>query len=291
MGYRIDTTTVMPIEIPTVSEDGEGVMTPEMLAELESAVAVDNIDIYVSPSGSDSNDGSVTSPVATVARARELKAFLWNGSCNINFEAGTYTLPRVLSFIGGPSGSAASPETWRCAFADQLGSLAVDASSTTQQIIANAAIAGMRSGAAASITAVAGTANTQGRTMTVTGMSGLTSADVGKNFFFGLATNQGNNGVFKMASFISSSSGTFYNSQAAVEATGLIYWQDSFRGASLRFTKPGRITCVAVASLVNNDNFTITRNGCPTVYEYKVNGAFVPVTGRVTIDVSALADP
>jgi hypothetical protein len=110
-----------------------------------------------------------------------------------------------------------------------------------------------------------------------------------------------------MVTFISATSATFANSQAVGADVGPLYWQDSYRGSFLRFTNgtaatsgarlvvnhgtpaTGAINVVAVASLVDNDNFFVPDGTGPGVtFEYHVTGGFVPVGGRVAIDVSAL---
>jgi hypothetical protein len=119
----------------------------------------------------------------------------------------------------------------------------------------------------------------------------------------------GNNGHLKMVTYVSATSATFLNPQALVENTGAIYWQESYRGCSVRFLSggttgvigdglvehgvlaTGTLTVVPKANLVDNDRFTMNDGTNPAItFEYKVTGGFSPVAGRVTIDISAIAD-
>lgn len=86
----------------------------------------------------------------------------------------------------------------------------------------------------------------------------------------------------------------------AKSATGALHLRSSASVAAgvdgaVRGVHPAvAITCVAVASLANNDYFTVTASGSAgdsttaVVFEYKVDGDFVAEAGRTTIDVSAL---
>lgn len=264
---------------------------PLMVGSSDAEFGENDIDFWLSTSGNDASQGTAVSvPLLTMAKAQDLKPSVWYKHLRMNIGAGTFPIKGGLSLSGGPKGLNASPETWIGTRADSgLGTLAVG-SATTLHITASSTPVPFRSGAGASITAVSGGAAAS-RTATVTGLTGMVAGDVNKYLFMSLATNQGNNGHFQIASVISATSVTIYSANGVVENTGLIYWQDSYRGGTLVFSKPTRVTCVAVASLVNNDNFTVNRNGYRTVFEYKVNGSYSPVAGRVTIDVSALGDP
>lgn len=76
------------------------------------------------------------------------------------------------------------------------------------------------SGSTASVTAKSGDI------VTVTGMTGLTSAMVGKSFAFGGAASSGNNGTFKMFAHVSATSAKFINANgvASDANNGAITW-------------------------------------------------------------------
>lgn len=206
---------------------------------------------------SDSNDGLTPNfPVATITKARELRAVISRGRnawSRIQYAAGPFTLPGNMGLAAGPDGLA-SPESWVCTTADQLGNRAVSAvvaaplffgsPLANKQHITDASIASLRSGSSAVVTQVTGAG--QARVMTVSGMVGLVAGDVGKNFLFALSPNRANNGTFKMASLAGGLAGnpTFFNAQAVVEGSSL-YWQDSFKGATIEF---GAKTSIAAGS-------------------------------------------
>ena len=73
-------------------------------------------DIYVAPGGSDSNDGSQQSPLATIAAAqgalRKSKK-LGQEPCVVTLADGVYYLPEALVFTPEDSGSATFPVVYR----------------------------------------------------------------------------------------------------------------------------------------------------------------------------------
>ncbi|MEI6580524.1 MAG: hypothetical protein WCN92_13815, partial [Eubacteriales bacterium] len=86
-------------------------------------VLVQDAWFYVSPNGSDSNDGSLASPFATIEKARNavliLKngAGLPNGGLTVAIMAGEYRTPNGIGFVAENSGTAACPITY-CAYGD-----------------------------------------------------------------------------------------------------------------------------------------------------------------------------
>lgn len=98
-----------PIPVPVVSAEGEGVMTPEMLAQLQAAIAIVDTIIYVSTMGSDSNPGTQELPLATPDAAFALLPALWNKSMVMSFGPGTFTFSGKFLWVGSPVGPGASP--------------------------------------------------------------------------------------------------------------------------------------------------------------------------------------
>lgn len=80
----------------------------------------------------------------------------------------------------------------------------------------------------------------------------------------------------------------------AKSATGALHLRSSVDVAPGGSHPSAAITCVAVASLANNDRFAVTVSNATgettttVTFEYKVSAPFTPVAGRVTIDVSEL---
>lgn len=73
----------------------------------------------------------------------------------------------------------------------------------------------------------------------------------------------------------------------SIIVAGVVQQRRMITGNGLK-AATGMILCVAKASLVNNDNFTLNDGtNSATTFEYKINGGFTPVGGRVTIDVSS----
>ena len=73
-------------------------------------------DIYVAPSGSDSNDGSKQSPLATIAAAQDAlrkSQTLGQKPCTVTLADGVYYLPEALVFTPEDSGSATFPVVYR----------------------------------------------------------------------------------------------------------------------------------------------------------------------------------
>jgi hypothetical protein len=81
---------------------------------LLSASSLFASDLYVSPTGSDANAGSLNSPLATLKAARDkadqVKA---NGSVTIYLRGGTYYLDTTVSFGPSNSGSPQAPITYK----------------------------------------------------------------------------------------------------------------------------------------------------------------------------------
>ena len=376
---------------------GPGALGSESSPELWVGTGVDQFGAVTTDTRATPTLSSGMTAVDTVANVTSTTGLPASGTVLIGFESCAYTSVTATSFVGLVRGANATTHA--------IGAPVVVTSATRTSTSAAATSvsdtglsASFRSGAVASITAITGVGQT--KTMTVTGMTGLTAADVGKQFLFGLATNisslnaattsvtvalstspnvwtisgltggsflagsvgnfiklaglgsagnngifrivafvsatsvrifnplgvaegptaavvwseralqssrTGNNGFFQMASFISATNATFYNAQALVEASGLIYWQDSYRGSYLRMVTgaaalqnarcitdlgtdaTGLINVVPFASLVDNDNFTVPDGtNAATVFEYQTTGGFVPVGGRITIDVRTL---
>jgi hypothetical protein len=67
-------------------------------------------EIYIAPSGNDSNPGTIAQPIATLARAQELaRAARASGSVTVLLRDGTYYLPAPLVFTVADSGTALAP--------------------------------------------------------------------------------------------------------------------------------------------------------------------------------------
>ena len=84
-----------------------------MLSLASSALATD---IYVAPSGNDSNDGSKQSPLATIAAAQDAlrkSQTLGQKPCTVTLADGVYYLPEALVFTPEDSGSATFPVVYR----------------------------------------------------------------------------------------------------------------------------------------------------------------------------------
>jgi hypothetical protein len=74
-------------------------------------------DIFVSPTGADTADGSADHPLATLARAQTLarQSHQNNEPINITLKGGTYYLPETLVLTADDSGTKDAPVTWRAA--------------------------------------------------------------------------------------------------------------------------------------------------------------------------------
>ena len=82
-----------------------------LLIAINSASAMD---LYVSPSGNDSNPGTQESPVASLAVARDkARQFAGNEPVTIHFADGIYYLPETLVFAPEDSGSATNPVVYK----------------------------------------------------------------------------------------------------------------------------------------------------------------------------------
>ena len=82
-----------------------------LLIAINSASAMD---LYVSPSGNDSNPGTQESPVTSLAAARDkARQFAGNEPVTIHFADGIYYLPETLVFAPEDSGSATNPVVYK----------------------------------------------------------------------------------------------------------------------------------------------------------------------------------
>jgi len=71
-------------------------------------------DIYVSPTGSDSNSGSIDQPLATLAAAQQkAREIAGKSAVTVHVADGTYHLSAPLAFTSEDSGTAQSPVTYR----------------------------------------------------------------------------------------------------------------------------------------------------------------------------------
>lgn len=192
------------------------------------------IELFVSPMGSDSNPGSQASPFRTIERAYA-QALSNNLRYHIRPAAGSYPLSAQVLYSSRPGSASATAPVIVGARDNLLGDRTSTAASST--VLTDGTMTGVRSGN--SISTAAGAPAGQVR---ITGLSGLTSADVGKQFLFAGGASAGNNGTFQLATVNSSSSGDFINAQAVVgdANNGLVgfTWQDSFIGLRL-FIKSG----------------------------------------------------
>ncbi|MBI4323794.1 MAG: signaling protein, partial [Chloroflexi bacterium] len=69
-------------------------------------------EVYVSPTGSDDNPGTMASPLATLARARDLvraSGKLGKEPVTVHVAAGVYYLPDTLVFTAADSGTKQAP--------------------------------------------------------------------------------------------------------------------------------------------------------------------------------------
>lgn len=94
---------------------------PQGLSEYteKEAVIMDNADFYVSPDGSDSNDGSIDAPFATIEKARDTVRSLDKSSrdgITVAVMAGDYRVSS-LEFTAEDSGTESCPITY-CAYGD-----------------------------------------------------------------------------------------------------------------------------------------------------------------------------
>lgn len=72
----------------------------------------DNVIFYVSASGNDSNDGSITQPFQTLTRARDAVRDSGKDGAKVYVREGSYDLTETLSFTGSDSGVADKPNVW-----------------------------------------------------------------------------------------------------------------------------------------------------------------------------------
>ncbi len=115
----------------TLGLDKDYSFTPEDLA------AIEPVYVWVSPEGNDENDGSETSPLATLEGAkmkvREI-ASAHLGAITVNIRGGEYRLTETIAFDASDSGIVGAPVTW-CAYNGEdvrlYGGTRVDASLIT----------------------------------------------------------------------------------------------------------------------------------------------------------------
>ena len=91
-----------------------GVMV-SMLGSVAIAEGVaSSVDLYVSPAGSDTNSGSHSQPVASLARARDLaRPQAGKKAVTVHVADGIYYLPETLVFTPADSGSEQSPVVYK----------------------------------------------------------------------------------------------------------------------------------------------------------------------------------
>ncbi len=82
-----------------------------VLSILSTAHAVD---LYVAPSGSDTNRGRITDPLASIAAAQKMaRAYSGKEAVTVHVADGTYYLPETLVFTPEDSGTAQSPVVYK----------------------------------------------------------------------------------------------------------------------------------------------------------------------------------
>ena len=85
-----------------------------LAALLASTASADAADLFVSPSGSDANPGTLERPLATVERARDLmRSHKAAGPATVHLRAGTYLLRESVSFTAEDSGTASAPAIYK----------------------------------------------------------------------------------------------------------------------------------------------------------------------------------
>lgn len=196
MSYKIDTTTVQPIVIPDVSSTSDGVMTPEMLAELDGLVEGSTLEIYVSPSGNDNNPGTQAQPVKTIEQAFNLIT-----TCNninaIHFSPGNYTFQdpfQELHFVSSKFPKAVTEVQLLGSLTNEVGTVTVTAASPTGVFLNASGLAltnNQYEGAVVTITGSAGQSTTTtdnpltagATTINVVSTTGFPSAGTGDNGF------------------------------------------------------------------------------------------------------------
>jgi len=81
-----------------------------LLLGLISSFSLHAAEIYIAPSGNDSNPGTIAQPVATLARAQELaRAARASGPVTVFLREGTYYLSAPFVFTSADSGTAQAP--------------------------------------------------------------------------------------------------------------------------------------------------------------------------------------
>lgn len=279
--------------------------------------------VYVSTSGDDANPGTLVAPVLTIERAEDLAFSQSRKSNTIAIGSGVFPYNRQSNFAGGSAfGGRASPLLYLGTRADQLNSRVLSAFNDVDPG-AGIAIADIQDSSLAITpfstagTFVSGAPTGQIRYSDPALIGALSTLAVGDMWMVRLSRASGtdaniHNGTFTVAA-VNSAAGTLdlRNTKAVLANelnNGAVYGQKSFVGASIRFTSgtlvglkrkvrdhgvaaQGTIPVLAVASMTNNDRFTlIDANGLTKTWEYQVTGGFVAVAGRVTINISALSD-
>jgi hypothetical protein len=120
-------TDVSPLTLPPVNSTTNGVMTSEMLAQLNSIATFGNTTIYVdSVTGNDSNNGTTPgTALQTLDKAISLVPPSWNGIMVIDMAAGTYSLDTNSQpmTLGQPVGPNATSIQFLGKFSNELGTL------------------------------------------------------------------------------------------------------------------------------------------------------------------------
>jgi hypothetical protein len=145
----------------------------------EDYVAQGDFDIFLSPSGDDSNQGTSTSKIKTIEEYYKRRPTGGRGDLKAHFDAGVFTLLNTgLASNSQTIGRKASPEGWLGTLSDQVGTRTATAGAGAGSLIdTTLGAAQFRSGIAASVAAVIGSG--QGRYVTITGMAGLVPRDSG----------------------------------------------------------------------------------------------------------------
>jgi hypothetical protein len=189
--------------------------------------------LYVDPVlGNDNNNGTQAQPLASIYRAVTLTQ-LWERDMEIWLTQGVHTITANTRFFfgAGALGGTATPIGFIGVASDQVGTR-VSTSGTNSTTANDSTLSSLRSGAGAAVSAVTGSGIS--KKATITGLTGMTVNDVGKMIKFSGAASSGNNGIFAITDFVSSASVKIYNAQSSV-AAGPFNWQDSLRGATIRF--------------------------------------------------------
>ena len=280
--------------------------TPPLVVRLP-AVPSEPFTVHVDGyTGADTNPGSVSKPVATLERAMDLAAAAWKSRLARIKVAGTveWKDPTLSNLNVGKHAGTGTPLLIEGGLLDALGTLTA-APGATPTVITASSGAVVRRGAAASIIA---TGSPPTNLMRLTGVTGWTLADKGRQVLVRRANAPGNNGTFTIDD-VDSAGITIdvINTQAVLPDTnnGHIYWQESFEGATLQMTGSSsplkdqarsivehglaagaNITAVAGSQIIDGETFSLVDSlGQSTTFEF-VTGARLPAA-NVKIGFSA----